>query len=279
MPITAHRTASDFVLSHRNPFRDGAVMPPSTGAYVKDVDAKQGVVRFYGNAFGNVDSYRDVVVPGAFTKTIREWGPGGKNRIRHLFDHNPTWRVGVTQELEEDSHGLLVTSKILGKDHSRGRDALIEYEERAITEHSIGFDIVKWEYDPDEELLMLLELRLYENSGVSWGANMETPVVDIKALQQDPLLFENMASQFQAIQRCVQREMTDDRCRELEARLSDYRKIFGQVDQALRSEFGLDRFGVESGKPPASEGTSNSQQPLTKAEAIVSIIQNLNLAS
>ncbi len=271
-------TIDEFVRLNRNPYGLGVILPPSPVTIVKDIDTLQGIVTMYWAAFGNTDSYREVIVPGAFKKTIKEWGPKGRKRIAHLFNHNPTHRIGVPLELTEDSHGLLSRCKILGQDHSKGRDALIEYEEGCITEHSIGFRIVKWEFDTDEELLRLLEIQLYEGSGVTWGANMETPTVDVKALREDPLLFENMASQLKAIERCLKREITDARAIELEDQLSSFRRIMNELDKALRSEYGLDLLVEPLSNKDPERTPSNSEPPeIAHAKAMIEILSNLKL--
>ena len=228
MSLQSNPAASRF---KRSPFGIGYVMPPVME--VKDVDAKEGIVTGYFAAFGNLDSHRDVIVQGAFAKTISEWGPKGRKRIAHLMDHNPTHRVAVIKELMEDAHGLRFVSKFLGQNHSKARDALIEYEEGAITEHSIGFDLVKWEMDADADILKLTELRLYEGSGVTWGANMDTPVVDIKALESDPLLVEQMSAQMAMIERVLKREITDERAMQLEEQIVQLESSLAILKQAL----------------------------------------------
>jgi len=62
---------------------------------VKDIDPKGRIVTGYYSAFGNVDSDDDVILPGAFERTLRERGPEGKNRIMHLWQHDP-WRPLVS---------------------------------------------------------------------------------------------------------------------------------------------------------------------------------------
>lgn len=274
------RDIADFLLEHKNPYGLGSILPPSAKAVVKDVDTKQGIVQMYWSAFGIVDSYRDVVTSGAFAKTIREWGPSGRQRIAHLMNHDPTHRVAVPKELMEDKIGLLATTKFFSPDHSKARDALIEYEEGAITEHSIGFRIVKWEYDPDEDLLLLTEIQLYEGSGVTWGANMETPTIDVKALQQDPLLFENLISQVKALQRCLSREITDQRAKELEVKLDGLQSVVTGLDAALRKEFNL-KEPAGLFVPNATLSGSKQEPPvdpeLATAQAMLDIVKNLNI--
>ena len=54
---------------------------------VKDVDAKKGIVTGYFSAFNIKDSDGDIIVPGAFQKSLSEWFP--KGRIKHLLNHDP----------------------------------------------------------------------------------------------------------------------------------------------------------------------------------------------
>src|SRR5688572_29748388 len=48
---------------------------------LKDIDEKKGRVLGYFSKFGNVDSDGDMIMPGSFTKTLKENG----HRIKHLY--------------------------------------------------------------------------------------------------------------------------------------------------------------------------------------------------
>jgi phage head maturation protease len=69
---------------------------------VQDVDVKKGIVCSYYSSFNTVDRIKDVLLPGAFTKTITETGPQGSGDIAHLQDHNKNLTVGMFQLLKED---------------------------------------------------------------------------------------------------------------------------------------------------------------------------------
>ncbi|MBC6988941.1 HK97 family phage prohead protease [Hymenobacter sp. BT491] len=152
-------------------------------AGLKDIDATGRTVQFYGSAFGNEDSDGDIILPGAFTKTIQENGPNSRQpRIKHLLQHNTRQILGKFTDLVEDPKGLLCTSVIANtKD---GDDALALYA-LDLFEHSVGFRTIKsqWdETDPQNPVRHLLELQLWEVSSVTWGANAETPLVGIKSM-------------------------------------------------------------------------------------------------
>lgn len=152
-------------------------------AGIKDIDATGRTVQFYGSSFGNEDSDGDIIMPGAYTKTILENGPTSRQpRIKHLLQHNTRCIIGKFTELVEDQKGLLCTSVLA--DNADAKDALALYE-LDLFEHSVGFQTIKSEYDttdPENPIRRLTELKLWEVSSVTWGANSDTPLVSLKGL-------------------------------------------------------------------------------------------------
>jgi len=199
---------------------------------VKDIDTSKSIVTGYANAFNNLDSMREIVRPGAFAKTIRDWGPEGKNRIVHLYQHSPTSLIGKPIKLEEDETGLYFESKIAQT--AQGRDVLTLYEERVINEHSIGYDVVKDYFDRESEERELLELKLYEYSSVTWGANEQTPFTGFASL--NPVKSEHFGKaieQIQALERALKRNLTDETAIQLEIALQQLRQAFVNISKSL----------------------------------------------
>jgi len=147
---------------------------------VTDVDTTQGIITLYASSFGNVDSDGDVIEKGAFTKTVSERGPQGSNRIKHLWMHNVMEPIGRPIQMMEDMKGLLVVSKV--SDVKNG-DYLKLYADGVITEHSIGFEIIKSQ--DTKEARRITETRMWEYSSVTWGANENTPVVGMKGTAEE----------------------------------------------------------------------------------------------
>lgn len=155
-------------------------------ALVKDLDVKQGIVTGYGASFGNLDADNDIIMPGAFTKTIQEQGPESKQpRIKYLLDHDHNRALGVFNVLREDSKGLYYEAQV--GSHDLGQDFLKMVDSGLITEHSIGYGVVKKTItNPDadwrDQQTQLLELKLWELSALQcWGANCNTPLMGVKA--------------------------------------------------------------------------------------------------
>jgi HK97 family phage prohead protease len=106
-------------------------------ANVKDVDSKKGEVSGYFSAFGMVDSDGDIMMPGAFKRSIQDWGPEAKGRVKHLLNHDPSQPLGRIIELKEDNYGLYYRSQV--GTHRLGQDFIKMVESGLIGEHSIGF--------------------------------------------------------------------------------------------------------------------------------------------
>ena len=152
-----------------------------------DMSDDTRTIEVYYSAFGNVDSDGDIIVPGAFTKSIKENGPQGKNRIWHLFNHSTDKPVSKPRELVEDAFGLKAVVKM--PNTTLGRDTYELYKDGHITEHSIGFQTVK-----SREISMgateITEIKLFEGSSVLWGANANTPTVGVKSQIKSTLVDE-----------------------------------------------------------------------------------------
>lgn len=150
------------------------------GSKLENVDAKEGIIQVYVSAFNSKDSDGDVILPGAFNKTISEWGPKAKNRIWFLENHD-SFKGAIAKpfEVEQDGYGLKFTVKM--PKTQKAQDLLLLYEDGHITEHSIGFVTIK--DNRKEDYNEITEIKLYEGSAVYWGANENARTIAVKSLQ------------------------------------------------------------------------------------------------
>lgn len=144
---------------------------------VKDVDIKKRVITGYLSGFDNKDHDGDIIVKGAFKKSINE----RKADIFFLNQHNWSQPHGKFNVLQEDSKGLYFESEPL-IDTSYSSDTLKLYEAGIVKEHSIGFQTVLSNYDTKESARIIKEVKLYEGSNVTLGANSDTPFTGFKSL-------------------------------------------------------------------------------------------------
>lgn len=134
----------------------------------------------YASYFGEVDNGNDVVLKGAYAKSLRELTAKGRN-VKMLWQHDPSQPIGVWDEVREDAKGLYVKGRIL-TDVERGREAAALIEAGAMDGLSIGYRTVKATKN-DKGHRLLSELELWEVSLVTFpmlpsarvGAKGETP--------------------------------------------------------------------------------------------------------
>ena len=158
---------------------------------VKDVDSKQGIVSGYFSAFGMVDADGDIMMPGAFKRSIQDWGPEAKGRVKHLLNHDPSQPLGKILELKEDSYGLYYRSQV--GSHRLGQDFIKMVESDLIGEHSIGFRTLREQ--KAAEANEIHEVMLFEGSSLTaWGANEYTPILGIKSLSDYSKIQEQIKS-------------------------------------------------------------------------------------
>lgn len=155
-----------------------------TSGTVKDVDLKTKTVTGYFAAFDNVDADNDVFLQGAFSKSIKERGPEGKDHIFHLLAHNIYQPLGKPSILREDKKGLYFETPVA--DTTYGIDTLKLYEGGVYKEHSVGFITIQSDKRKDAaneeetEITEIKEVKLFEGSTVLWGANDQTPFSGFK---------------------------------------------------------------------------------------------------
>jgi HK97 family phage prohead protease len=149
------------------------------GGLTKSVDTDKRIVCGYFASFNTLDSDGDMFQKGAFAKSLVE----NKDRIMHLLQHNTLQPIGRPTTLAEDEMGLYFETPIAKTD--LGDDVLQLYKEGVYKEHSVGFELINcMPITKDGDTVNLItEAKLWEGSTVSWGANSNTPVVDIKQVE------------------------------------------------------------------------------------------------
>lgn len=186
------------------------------GMMVKDVDLTKRIVAGYYNAFNHFDSDHDVIVQGAFAKSISERGVNSASvaKIKHALFHDLTKLPGKIVVLNEDEKGLYFETKM--SNTTLGNDTLINYQEKIYDNHSIGFryldvesidkNSAKWgqyiamlsnpaEAEANGYMHIIKEVKLWEGSTVAFGANQLTPYLGSKSMTKEAIqikLFERM---------------------------------------------------------------------------------------
>lgn len=126
--------------------------------------SRDGTVEGYASLFGEVDQARDMVMPGAFTQTLRQ---RGIRKVPMLFQHDPAEPVGVWLELVEDLRGLRARGRLI-PEVRRGRELLALIEAKALDGLSIGYRTVRGRIDPQTRVRKLYQVDLWEISIVTF---------------------------------------------------------------------------------------------------------------
>ena len=137
-----------------------------------------GLFSGYGSVFGVIDSYKEVVAPGAFTKSLQRRTPS------LLWQHRSSEPIGVYTSIREDQTGLYVEGKLALKT-ARGAEAYELLKMGAISGLSIGFLVKLFEYinNGEEKVRRLTEIDLWEVSLVTFPANESARISGVKSIE------------------------------------------------------------------------------------------------
>ena len=193
---------------------------------IKDLDNSKREVAIYLSTFDALDSDNDIIKKGAFKKSITDRGPASESnrKVAFLRFHDWTKPIGTFKSLEEDERGLFAVGKL--GNSTIGEDAFNDYKDGIIKEHSIGFQYIKDKTNFVEDKSIegggfheVKEVKLWEGSAVTFGANEFTNVVDVKGeLRQDKA--DELFNEITTIQKALKEgQGTDDRLESLEMRL------------------------------------------------------------
>jgi HK97 family phage prohead protease len=213
---------------------------------IKDMDSAKREVAVYLAKFGNVDSDNDVIQKGAFKKSLQERGVSSQSNRKIAFLRHHDWehQIGTFVKLQEDDNGLFAVGR-LGTS-TKGEDAWRDYQDGIIREHSIGFQrisdktkFVKDTSNPAGGFTLLQEVKLWEGSAVTFGANELTNVVEIMKSENKKNYIDKISNDLQTvISALINGKGSDERLYELEMKakfLSNQLTILAQTEPQTHS--------------------------------------------
>lgn len=232
---------------------------------VKDLDTVGRRVKVVLSKFDVIDSDDEMIVKGAFAKSLQERGPEATSNRRIAFLRNHDWehQIGKWITLEETNEGLIGIGE-LGRT-TKATDAFLDYQDGILREHSIGFNRVFDKIELAQEGLkrysILKEIQLYEGSGVTFGANSLTPTIDVSKGTHLTIIARINAEMDGVIKALKNGKGTDDRLYSLEMKLKvlkqKYNDIFSaypviaasqETDNSVSNQLDLERVKLEDSK-------------------------------
>lgn len=214
---------------------------------IKGVDMAKQTVEGYLSAWDVVDSDTDMLMRGAFKKSIQERGPKsqGNRKIAFLRGHSTDKPVGKFLELYEDEVGLKYVAKM--SESTLGRDTLTLIQEGILNEHSIGYMRIEGKEKWNGKFNEVNEVMLFEGSILTFGSNSQTPVINVKS---DSALrikqAESLSERMDKITRVIRKgsTITDETCALLEIELlqikSSYESLINEPPSTQNNEPTLD---------------------------------------
>lgn len=162
--------------------RKSAAMQIRSFEYDIKAVSDDGLFSGYGSVFGVVDSYNEVVAPGAFIESLADTRSKGRT-LPVLWHHRGSEPIGDwdINQLKEDAHGLYGVGQLWLQDAPYAKTAYRGMKSRAITGLSIGYFVREDSYDEKTRIRTLKKLDLAEISIVTAPANDEARVDAIKA--------------------------------------------------------------------------------------------------
>lgn len=134
-----------------------------------------GVFSGYASVFDTVDSQKDMILRGAFSRSLEKRA----GEVKLLWQHRFEEPVGTILDMREDTHGLYIRARLL-LGLKRGREAYALLKAKAVSGLSIGFTPKRSEVDPATGVRLLRQVDLWEVSLVTFPANQRARVTDVK---------------------------------------------------------------------------------------------------
>ena len=137
-------------------------------------------IKAYALAFGNVDSWGDVIMPGACDAFLA--GPDA-GRMALCYQHDRSTVIGVITAKGVDDYGMWIEADILPT--SVGKDVALLLKSGAVKEFSIGYRATKYSWEKregyDYDIRVLEAIEIYEVSPVTIAANPNAKIISAKA--------------------------------------------------------------------------------------------------
>lgn len=134
----------------------------------------------YGSVFGVVDSYREIVAPGAFAASLAARAEKGR-KLPILWQHRSDQPLGVYDVAKEDTYGLYLEGRLLINEVVQAKEAHALMKAGALTGMSIGYYVRADSWDEKTRIRTLTQLDLEETSLVTFPANDAARIDSVKS--------------------------------------------------------------------------------------------------
>lgn len=202
-------------------------------------------IKAYGLAFGNIDSWGDIILPGACDKFLAS---DEADRMALCWQHERAIVIGRITDKGVDDYGMWIEADILPT--TAGKDAAILIKSGAVKEFSIGYRATKYHYEKregyDYDIRILEEIEVLEVSPVTIAANSKAIIVSAKSDPNHKPLNTNKNStmtpeEIKAMRESIEKAATEKVAAELKAKIEEIQAKQETIEAQKKSIDNLDK--------------------------------------
>lgn len=192
-------------------------------------------IKAYALAFGNIDSWGDIIMPGACDDFLKS---DAADRMALCYQHDRSTVIGKITDKGVDDYGMWIEADILPT--TAGQDAAILLKSGAIKEFSIGYRADRYHYEKREgyeyEIRILDAITVYEVSPVTIAANPAAIIVSAKAdpnhqVNNNPKPQNIMTpEEIKAMRESIEKSATEKVSAELKAKIDEIKAKQERID-------------------------------------------------
>ena len=203
-------------------------------------------IKAYALAFGNIDSWGDIIMPGACDEFLKS---EDADRMALCYQHDRRTVIGKITDKGVDDYGMWIEADILPT--TAGKDAAILLKSGAVKEFSIGYRADKYHFEKREgyeyDIRILDAITVYEVSPVTTAANRAAILVSAKSdpnhdTDINPKPKKIMTpEEIKAMQESIEKAATEKVAAELNAKTEEIKAQKEKIDAAEKSIDNLDK--------------------------------------
>ena len=194
-------------------------------------------IKAYALAFGNIDSWGDIIMPGACDDFLKS---ADADRMAFCWQHERKTVIGIITDKGVDDYGMWIEADILPT--TAGKDAALLLKSGAVKEFSIGWRPDKYHYEKregyDYDIRILEAITVYEVSPVTIAANPRAIIVSAKAdpnhqSNSKPTNTNNIMTpeEIKAMRESIEKSAAEKASAEIKAQLDEIKAKQAKIDE------------------------------------------------
>jgi HK97 family phage prohead protease len=196
-----------------------------------------GIIKGYASTYGNVDRGSDVIMPGAFTDSLKRHKKT-KRPVRMGYQHRDLIGGFPIKEVKDDDERLFVVGEV-NRDVSEGASSYALAKQGVLRDLSIGFSIIEYDIDNKKDIRNINKAELWEISLVSEPMNPKATITEVKEFKGATSFKDlSLADRGMTWSKSEALKRVRDKTGSTEKPSASYRNAFFWFDSANSDNFG-----------------------------------------